>query len=192
MHSRSEGPAFFCLWEFASVEEIPGFFYSTLPSQIWKVIFLFIKWEQIYVKLANFHLFQCVFRRKNADPQSVLANSINAIFFRIFSETSQKLSIQSIRRPKWHFISSRCLSSAIPERQYQIFVNYHKPSIHCFISFEALITWPIYLDVILWRSFYCVPKWQSFYGWSPFSCTQAFDVHDKAVNIIMHSDISCF
>lgn len=119
------------------------FFYSTLPSQIWKVIFLFIKWEQIYVKLANFHLFQCVFRRKNADPQSVLANSINAIFFRIFSETSQKLSIQSIRRPKWHFISSRCLSSAIPERQYQIFVNYHKPSIHCFISFEALITWPI-------------------------------------------------
>lgn len=81
MHSRSEGPAFFCLWDFASVEEIPGFFYSTLPSQIWKVIFLFIKWEQIYVKLANFHLFQCVFRRKNADPQSVLANKYQCNLF---------------------------------------------------------------------------------------------------------------
>lgn len=64
-------------------------------------------------------------------------------FFVYFRKPPKKLSIQSIRRPKWHFISSRCLSSAIPERQYQIFVNYHKPSIHCFITFEALITWPI-------------------------------------------------
>lgn len=65
------------------------------------------------------------------------------LFSYILGNLPKKLSIQSIRRPKWHFISSRCLSSAIPERQYQIFVNYHKPSIHCFISFEALITWPI-------------------------------------------------
>lgn len=125
------------------LKKFRGFFYSTLPSQIWKVIFLFVKWEQIYVKLANFHLFQCVFRRKMLTPKVYLQILSMQSFFVYFRKPPKKLSIQSIRRPKWHFISSRCLSSAIPERQYQIFVNYHKPSIHCFISFEALITWPI-------------------------------------------------
>lgn len=142
--------------------------------------------------LQIFIFFSAYSEEKMLTPKVYLQILSMQSFFVYFRKPPKKLSIQSIRRPKWHFISSQCLSSAIPERQYQIFVNYHKPSIHCFITFEALITWPIYLDVILWRSFYCVPKGQSFYGWSPFSCTQAFDVHDKAVNIIMHSGISCF
>lgn len=136
--------------------------------------------------LQIFIFFSAYSEEKMLTPKVYLQILSMQSFFVYFRKPPKKLSTQSIRRPKWHFISSRCLSSAIPERQYQIFVNYHKPSIHCFTSFEALITWPIYLDVILWRSFYCVPKGQS------FSCTQAFDVHDKAVNIIMHSDISCF
>lgn len=104
--------------------------------------------------LQIFIFFSAYSEEKMLTPKVYLQILSMQSFFVYFRKPPKKLSIQSIRRPKWHFISSRCLSSAIPERQYQIFVNYHKPSIHCFISFEALITWPIYLDVILWRSFY--------------------------------------
>lgn len=41
--------------------------------------------------LQIFIFFSAYSEEKMLTPQSVLANSINAIFFRIFSETSQKI-----------------------------------------------------------------------------------------------------
>lgn len=80
--------------------------------------------------LQIFIFFSAYSEEKMLTPKVYLQILSMQSFFVYFRKPPKKLSTQSIRRPKWHFISSRCLSSAIPERQYQIFVNYHKPSIH--------------------------------------------------------------
>lgn len=137
-------PAFFCLWDFASVEEIPGFFLFNASVANMKSDFLVHKVRADICQACKFSSFSVRIQKKKCWPPKCTCKFYQCnLFSYILGNLPKKLSIQSIRRPKWHFISSRCLSSAIPERQYQIFVNYHKPSIHCFISFEALITWPI-------------------------------------------------
>lgn len=126
------------------LKKFRGFFLFNASVANMKSDFLVHKVRADICQACKFSSFSVRIQKKKCWPPKCTCKFYQCnLFSYILGNLPKKLSIQSIRRPKWHFISSRCLSSAIPERQYQIFVNYHKPSIHCFITFEALITWPI-------------------------------------------------
>lgn len=104
MHSRSEGPAFFCLWDFASVEEIPGFFLFNASVANMKSDFLVHKVRADICQACKFSSFSVRIQKKKCWPPKCTCKFYQCnLFSYILGNLPKKLSIQSIRRPKWHF-----------------------------------------------------------------------------------------